>query len=580
MIILRNKIFLILLAILISALSVNIYAQLSTVQAEQNSGEKPQSKVWYYGGYWWAVIPVKSGFDGDGTYIYRLDGSTWTQLPFRLDSNTNLKADTKAVDDITHIILYQDSQHIAKLVSVQFVAGSPPTYEPWTVQPDLIDIQLDSGAETAVIDIDSNGRMWLGSAGTTQIYIWWSDYPYTSWSNTNRYKLNSSDVKDDDICDITAFGGDKIGVLWSNQNDDKFHFKYHLDSETDPTNWSTDEIASPGVSGSFSDDHINFAVSSDGTIYAAVKTSYDSGSDPTIALLKRQTNGTWSIYDVTNSGATRPIALLDDTNHKIFVVYTSTSSGSAGGVGDIKYNWSYTNTGISFLGVSTLTAGSYNNVTSTKETFNNQVVILYSKSDNKWEGTIPESPFPVELVSFSGLLNGNEVELRWRTETEVNNYGFEIERSTDRITWGNIGFVPGHGNSNTPNDYVFTDRDRFIPAGTIYYRLKQEDIDGQFEYSNAIELEYKVSSKPSLSQNYPNPFNPTSTIEYSLPTAGFASLKVYDILGREVVTLVNENQSVGRHSVTFDASNLPSGTYFYRISAGNYSAVKRMSLVK
>ncbi|MGA8264322.1 MAG: hypothetical protein WB779_07770, partial [Ignavibacteriaceae bacterium] len=257
MIIPRNKIFLVLLAFLISVFSVNIYAQLSTVQAQQNTGEKPQSKVWYHGGHWWTVIPVNSGIDGDGTYIYRLDGSTWTQTPLRLDSNTNLKADTKVVGDITHIILYQDSQKIAKLVTVQFVAGSPPTYEPWTVQPDLVDIQLDTDAETAVIDMDSKDRMWLASAGLTQIYVWWSNYPYTSWSNTNRYQLNSADVKDDDICDITAFDGDKIGVLWSNQNDDKFHFKYHLDSQTDPTKWSTDETASPGVSGSFSDDHIN-----------------------------------------------------------------------------------------------------------------------------------------------------------------------------------------------------------------------------------------------------------------------------------------------------------------------------------
>jgi len=576
MIIPRNRIFLVLLAFLISVFSVNIYAQLSTVQAEQNTGEKPQSKVWYYGGYWWAVIPVSSG-----TYIYRLDGNTWTQLSLRLDSNTNLKADTKAVGDITHIILYQDSQHIAKLVSVQFVAGSPPTYEPWTVQPDLVDIPLDSGAETAVIDIDSNGRMWLASAGTTQIYVWWSDYPYTSWSNTNRYQLNSADVKDDDICDITAFGGDKIGVLWSNQIDDKFHFRYHLDSETDPKTWSTDKIASPGVSGSFSDDHINFAVSSDGTIYAAVKTSYDSGSDPTIALLERQTDGSWSIYDVTNSGATRPIALLDDTHHKIFVVYTSTSSGSTGGVGDIKYNWSYTNTGsISFEGVSTLAAGSYNNATSTKDTFNNQVVILYSTSDNKWYGVIPDGVFPVELASFDGLLNGNNVELRWRTETEVNNYGFEIERSSDRIIWSNIGFVPGHGNSNSPNDYVFTDKDKFIPSGTIYYRLKQEDIDGKFEYSNVIKLEYKVPSDPILSQNYPNPFNPTSVIEYTLPTDGFVSLKVYDILGREVTALVNEKQNAGKHSVNFNGASLASGIYFYVLKTDNFVLSKKMNLIK
>jgi endonuclease/exonuclease/phosphatase family metal-dependent hydrolase len=185
---------------------------------------------------------------------------------------------------------------------------------------------------------------------------------------------------------------------------------------------------------------------------------------------------------------------------------------------------------------------------------------------------------PVELVSFTGRIKGDKVELNWETATEVNNYGFGIQRSLDNISWKGIGFVPGNGNSDAPKYYSFIDKS--VPDVTIYYRLKQQDSDGKISFSSVVKLYYDIPSMVSLSQNYPNPFNPVSTIEYSLPTAGFVSLKVYDILGREITTLVNEKQGQGKHLVNFNGNKLSSGVYFYVLTANDIVLSKKMNLLK
>ena len=189
-----------------------------------------------------------------------------------------------------------------------------------------------------------------------------------------------------------------------------------------------------------------------------------------------------------------------------------------------------------------------------------------------------QSLVPVELSSFTANANNNKVFLRWRTETELNNYGFEIERSVDNNSWNKIAFVEGNGNSNSTKKYLYIDN--FPPFGKVYYRLKQIDNDGKFEFSNVINVDLNVSSSVVLHQNYPNPFNPTTTIEYSLPTNSYVSLKVYDLLGREVITLKNEHQVAGKYSVKFNGSNLASGIYIYVMTADNVIVSKKMSILK
>jgi hypothetical protein len=189
---------------------------------------------------------------------------------------------------------------------------------------------------------------------------------------------------------------------------------------------------------------------------------------------------------------------------------------------------------------------------------------------------------PVELTAFSANVNLSNVTLNWSTATELNNSGFQVERSNGSA-YEVVGFVAGSGTTTEIRNYNFVDQN--VASGTYSYRLKQVDFDGTFEYSNAIEVEVVGVKEFTLSQNYPNPFNPSTTINFSLAVDSKVSLKIFDVLGQEVATLINGQMAAGSQKVSFDASSLNSGVYFYRIDASGidgqkFSSVKKMILTK
>ncbi len=193
---------------------------------------------------------------------------------------------------------------------------------------------------------------------------------------------------------------------------------------------------------------------------------------------------------------------------------------------------------------------------------------------------------PVELSSFTASTANGTATLAWKTATEINNYGFEIERRViqgdgkgEKVEWSKVGFVAGNGTSNTEHTYSYSDAN--TSSGTYAYRLKQIDNGGTYKYSSETEVTISIPKVFALNQNYPNPFNPTTTFTFTLAQDGFTTLKVYNVLGKEVATLVNGEMKAGMvNTVTFNASRLSSGVYFYQLKSGSFLQTKKMLLMK
>jgi len=190
---------------------------------------------------------------------------------------------------------------------------------------------------------------------------------------------------------------------------------------------------------------------------------------------------------------------------------------------------------------------------------------------------LTQVPLTAEISSFSYKIIDDKVKLLWNTASELNNKGFYVEKNVAN-SWITLGFVDGKGNSNVTNSYEFTDNSQNF--GKVTYRLKQVDFDGQFTYSNTIEVNAGLPKELILLQNYPNPFNPTTTISYAIPVAGNINVKIYNSLGQEVATLYNGYQEAGIKQLNFNANKLNSGIYYCVVNFGKSNKVIKMLLIK
>ncbi|MEI6948944.1 T9SS type A sorting domain-containing protein [Paraflavisolibacter sp. H34] len=359
---------------------------LAPIPVTANTGDKPQSKAWFYEGKWWCVLATSGG-----TKIFRLDGTAWTEV-LMLSTAQDTHADCRVAGNLTHILLFRRNSAFSYLYSVEYdaVLGR---YKLWTQRTTRVNLPFDLGAESATLALDGTGRMWVASASYTDVNVRWSDAPYTTWSDTIRI---AEGITDDDICALTPMPG-RVGVLWSNQLSQRFGFKTHADG-ADPRLWSEDEAPGSAAAQSrgngYSDDHLNIVLASDGALYCAVKTSYDSPGYPKLSLLVRAPGGGWGFYPVSSIEGTRGIAVLNESAGRLKIVYGSKEEG-----GDIIYRETAL-PNIAFGPPRTLISGRFlfNEASSTHQPTRGEVVILATN-----QSTSPRLAVSVLAIDSAGL---------------------------------------------------------------------------------------------------------------------------------------------------------------------------------
>ena len=305
---------------------------------------------------------------------------------------------------------------------------------------------------------------------------------------------------------------------------------------------------------------------------------WDLALDPSGRLyVSDQSNGRIMIFN--NAAAKGNGAVADNVLGQPTL---STYGTDKGGQNNFYYSYFYDEMmgyGETFRQVGPITVDSINNKLIVSDLSNSRVLIFSANST-----------LPVELTFFTASITGSAVALKWHTATEVNNYGFEIERrawKSEQQTvngWQKIGFVQGAGTSNAPKEYSYSDAT--ASSGSYVYRLKQINVDGSFKYSQSIEVTAKAPEQYTLGHNFPNPFNPSTTIKYGLPSRSTVQLVVYNVLGQVIADLVNTEQQAGIQSVVWNAT-VSSGLYFYQLEATSldnpskrFVETKKMILLK
>lgn len=520
-----------------------------------STGEKPQSKVWEHGGDWWSVLG-----DGSGTWLWRLDGDAWSPV-VQLTNNTSTAADVKVVGELAHVLLFQGSS--SQFATLEY---GPSGYGFWSAQPNVINIGLGSGVETATIDVDSTGRLWVAYDRSSTIEVRYADGNYTTFSNPITV---ASGITSDDICSIIAMPGGTVGVFWSNQNAKRFGFRTHVDG-TNPNTWTADEVpasqSAQSTGKGFADDHMHLAVSANGTLYAAVKTSYDSGGYPSIALLVRRPNGVWdNVYTVDNSG-TRPVVVISEAHNQFAVFYTENTGG-----GDIVMRASALDN-IDLGPVQVALSGNFNDVTSSKANVGDEILVMAKKSGSAFatvihvgdSGNAPNAAPLVNAGADQSITLPSGANLSGAVSDDGQPSG------TLSVTWS---VASGPGSVNFANANSASTFATFSQAGTYVLRLTASD--GSLQTSDLVTIQVAAAAPTNQAPNVNAGANQTISLPGVASLTGSASddgqpsgtlSTVWTkVSGPGSVAFTNAN------SVTTTAAFSQAGTYVLRLTANDGS---------
>ncbi len=468
--------------------------------------------------------------------------------------------------------------------------------------------------KTPLCLLENDGYLFSGTSDADFGLIWQYDFNNNKWIQKNNgapiigYNTFFGNAQylfagtDGDGIYRTTDNGDnweQIGLQFANsyidviQGDDNYTFMglaaFQIDVYRSTDNGNTWEATSVPGSGDITsiykyDNYLFtgrtsgvYRTSDEGDSWATVNNGLQS-----IPFVSAFTDAGNYIFVVCNDGIYRSSDDGDNwtklNSFPNYQVYSITHNGNNIFVGtrynglffstDLGANWNEYSTGLPILSY-----GDFPSIYSL-QVFNNNI-FAGLEGLGVWFSSL--SFVPVELTSFTANVSGNNVELKWQTETEKNNKEFKIQRKENvnlQGDWKGIGFV--NGNGTTTQQHIFSFVDKNLSAGDFQYRLKQIDYDGSFEYSNIVEVKVSSPDKFTLEQNYPNPFNPSTTIAFTVPREVQVNLSVFNTLGEKVKELKNEVMKPGYYEVKFDAAILASGIYFYRIIAGDFSQTKKM----
>jgi len=536
-------------------------------------------------------------------------------------TNTNYTAPTAstfaeptgaAVDPTTGklFIADRDNRRVLRWSSVsKLVDGSDA--EAVFGQPDFFTRDRNTGGLSAAttndpngVCVDVNGSLWVADMTNNRVLRFDNASTITSSSSADGvlgqpdFVTNTAGITASTMTNPTSVFVDGNGTLWVADRDNNRVLRFD-NAATKPNGASADGVlgqadfvtATTGLTASTMDTPWGVFVDIGGRLWVADRrnnrvlrfdnaTSKPNGASADGVL--GEPDFTTSVFNTTQDGLGEPrgvavdglgrLFVVDEGNTRVIVYNNAAGLANGANANNVLGQPDFTTASSSPISASSLNyplslfLDNTNNHIWIPDTYNHRVL------------RYDVAPLPVELTSFTAITQNQKIILNWTTETELNNNGFEIQRRAANSEFVAIGFVKGAGTTTAQNEYTFTDRN--LSNGIYFYRLKQIDFGGSYEYSSEVEVDFEGLVNYSLIQNYPNPFNPSTKIGYTLKERTSVKVTIMNILGEEVAVLTNEIQEQGFHELEFNASNLPNGIYFYSLRTQQYSDTKKMILMK
>ncbi len=581
-----------------------------TVTSEPTE-EKPESKLWHNDGFWWAVMWDNAGH---GYRIYRLDLPTQSWINVGPDVDDRGRSSQDVLWDANNQKLYIASH--AKLTIQDGISEKAKLYrysydssdDSYSLDSNFPVIVCEQKTRAMTIAKDSTGKLWIAWTSGGKVMVdrssandrIWNLAPFSLPGMGNDLLLDENGDTID-VCAIIAFGGNQIGILWGNQviTDEKFYFAAHHDADAD-TDWQPRETAfeDPALTNA-ADDHMSLVNSADGAIVAAVKHETGHRELRLVSALKRSPAGEWSnsIFGLRGDNHTRVCALLDSDTDSIYV-FARSDEPTSGPTKTIFYKTAHLSNlvfppGFGRIFLRSDLDNNISNPTSTKQRVDaaTGLVVLASNNNTKYylhnylalggnARPIAIDDFAVTkidtAVDINVIANDSDADGAINVAT-LRIVSSPLNGSVVNEATGVITYTPNNGFSGIDN-FMYSlrdDKDESAIAATVTIRITNDLL--------AVDEPRQPAQRPqrfTLFQNFPNPFNPQTEIKFDLLYSGMTVLKVYNLMGEEIATLVNRSLTAGSHRVTFDAATLPAGVYIYKLENGGLIETRKMVLLR